>query len=133
MKGITPNPMSHLVPLLEFNPREGFEIPESAEGLDDLLWFCQDRDGVRLLSGAGSMACFELALEDEDGEGEFLARQAEGGAKEDLGRPAPGESHDAHAFFEVTIAGQEVKGRLDEGLPRPEGSGWIGPEWMRWW
>ncbi len=31
----------------------------------------------------------------------------EGGAKEDLGRPVPGEGHKAHAFLEVAVAGQE--------------------------
>jgi len=30
---------------------------------------------------------------------EFLSWQAELGAKEDLGWPAPGQSHQAHAFF----------------------------------
>jgi hypothetical protein len=34
------------------------------------------------------MAGFELAIEDEGGEGEFLWRQIEGGAEEDFGRPA---------------------------------------------
>src|SRR5262249_6435362 len=71
---------------------EGFEIPESVEGLDDLFWIGQNRDRVRLEAGAGGMACFELALEDEGGEGELLGRQTKLGAKEDLGRPAPGES-----------------------------------------
>jgi hypothetical protein len=41
--------------------REGFEIPESVEGLDNFLWIGQDRDRVRLEACAGSMACFELA------------------------------------------------------------------------
>jgi hypothetical protein len=36
---------------------------------------------------------------------EFLLWLAELGAKEDLGWPAPGESHQAHAFFEVAVAG----------------------------
>ena len=51
---------------------EGFEIPESVEGVDDFLWIGQDRDRVRLEACAGGMACFELALEDEGGEGELL-------------------------------------------------------------
>ena len=50
------------------------------------------------------------------GKGEFLFWQAERGAKEDLGRPAPGEGHEAHSFFEVALAGQEVQSCLDEGL-----------------
>ena len=62
------------------------------------------------------MAGFELATEDEGGEEEFLGRQTEAGAKEDFGRPAPGESHQAHAFFEVAFAGKEVEGRPDEDL-----------------
>jgi hypothetical protein len=39
-----------------------------------------------------------------------------GGAKEDLGRPAPGEGHEAHAFLEVAVAGEEFESRLDEGF-----------------
>jgi hypothetical protein len=35
---------------------------------------------------------FELAIEDDGEIGEFLSWQAELGAKEDLGWPAPGES-----------------------------------------
>jgi hypothetical protein len=95
---------------------EGFEIPESVEGLDDFFWIGQNRDWVRLEAGAGGMAGFELALEDEGGEGEFLGRQAELCAKEDFGRPAPGERHQAHAFFEVAVAGQEVESFFYEGL-----------------
>ena len=44
------------------------------------------------------MACFELAIEDEGGEREFLFWEAERGAKEDLGRPVPGQSHEAGLF-----------------------------------
>ena len=36
--------------------------------------------------------------------------------KEDLGRPAPGQGHEAHAFLEVAVAGQEFESRLDESL-----------------
>jgi len=50
------------------------------------------------------------------GEGEFRFWQTEAGAKEDFGRPAPGESHQAHAFFEVAAAGQRVEGFFYEGL-----------------
>jgi hypothetical protein len=55
-------------------------------------------------------------FEDEGGIGEFFSREAEGGAKEDLGRPAPGEGHEAHAFLEVAVAGEEFESGLDEGL-----------------
>jgi hypothetical protein len=79
--------------------REAFEIPEPVEGLNNFLWVGEDGDWVRLEAGAGSLAGFELAVEDNGGEWEFLFGQAEGGAKEDLGRPAPGEVHKAHAFF----------------------------------
>jgi hypothetical protein len=48
-----------------------------------------------------------LAVEEEGGIGEFFARWAEGGAKEDLGRPAPGQGHEANAFLEVAVAGRE--------------------------
>jgi hypothetical protein len=41
---------------------------------------------------------------------------AEGSAKEDLGGPAPGQGHEAHAFLEVAVAGQQFESRLDEGL-----------------
>ena len=57
-----------------------------------------------------------MAIEEEGGVGEFLFREAEGGAKEDLGRPAAGEGHEAHAFFEVAVAGEEFESFLDEGL-----------------
>ena len=66
--------------------REGFEIPESVEGLDNFLWFGQDGHGARLEACAWSVAGFELAVEDEGWEGEFLGRQTEAGAKEDFGR-----------------------------------------------
>ena len=36
--------------------------------------------------------------------------------KKYLGWPAPGQSHEAHAFFEVAFAGQEFESLLDEGL-----------------
>jgi hypothetical protein len=71
---------------------------------------------VRLEAGAGSLAGFELAVEDEGGIGEFFRREAEGGAKEDLGKPAPGQGHEAHAFLEVAVAGQEFESLLDESL-----------------
>jgi hypothetical protein len=83
-----------------------------------MIFFCfgQDGDRVRLEAGAWSVAGFELATEDEGGIGEFLFWEAERGAKEDLGRPAPGQGHEAHTFFEVAIAGQQVQSCLDEGL-----------------
>ena len=70
--------------------REAFEIPESVEGLDKFLLIGQDGDGVRLGTGAGSLAGFELAVEEEGGIGELFPREAEGGAKEDLGRALGG-------------------------------------------
>jgi len=51
---------------------EGFEGSELLEGVDDQFWFGQNRDRVRLKAGAGSLAGFELATEDEGGEGELL-------------------------------------------------------------
>ena len=59
---------------------------------------------------------FQLAVEEEGGIGEFFRREAEGSAKEDLGRPAPGEGHEAHAFLEVAVAGEEFESGLDEGF-----------------
>ena len=50
------------------------------------FWLGQNRDGVRLEAGAEGLAGFELALEDEGWEGEFLFWEA----KEDSGWPAPG-------------------------------------------
>jgi hypothetical protein len=69
-----------------------------------------------LKAGAGSVAGFELATEDEGWEGEFLFWEAERGAKEDLGRPAPGQGHEGHAFFQIAVAGQQRECCLDEGL-----------------
>jgi hypothetical protein len=67
--------------------RETLEIPESVEGQDKFLGVGQDGDEVGLGAGTGSLAGFELAVEEEGGIGEFFPREAEGGAKEDLGRP----------------------------------------------
>ena len=56
---------------------EAFEGSELGELGDDLFWLGQDGDRVRLKAGAWSVAGFELATEDEGGEGEFLWWQAE--------------------------------------------------------
>jgi hypothetical protein len=55
--------------------RENLESPEPVKGLDNFLWFGRNRDGVRFKAGAWSVAGFELAVEDEGGEGgvSFLA------------------------------------------------------------
>ena len=66
-------------------------------------------DGVRFEACTRRITGFELAVEDNGGIGEFLSWQAELGAKEDLGWPAPGQSHEVHAFFEVTVAGQDAE------------------------
>jgi hypothetical protein len=66
--------------------REGFQGPEFLERADDLFWIGQNGNRVRLEAGAGGVAGFELAIEDQGGEGEFFWRQAEAGAKEDFGR-----------------------------------------------
>jgi hypothetical protein len=96
--------------------REAFEIPEPVEGLNNFLWVGQNGDRVRLETGTGSLAGFELAVEDNGGKWEFLFWEAELGAKEDLGRSAAGQGHEAHAFLEVAVAGEEFESRLDEGL-----------------
>ena len=57
---------------------------------------------------------------------------AEGSTKEDLGRPEPGEGHEAHAFFEVAVAGEEFERFLDEGL-RIERMRLDWSRWMRSW
>jgi hypothetical protein len=95
---------------------KGFEGSELIECADDLFWIGQNRDGVRLEACAGSLTGFELALEDESGVGELLFWEAELGAKKDFGGSASGQSHEAHALFEVTLAGQEGESFLDEGL-----------------
>ena len=46
----------------------------------------------------------------------LLFWEAELGAKKNLGRPASGQSHEAHAFFEIALAGQEGESFLDEGI-----------------
>ena len=51
---------------------ESFEGTEPVECPDNLFWVGQDGDGVRLLSGAVSVAGFKLAVEDEGGVGEFV-------------------------------------------------------------
>jgi hypothetical protein len=69
-----------------------------------MIFFGSARNGdrVRLEAGAGGMPGFELTIEDECGEGEFLGRQAEGGAKEDFSRPARCQGQESHAFFKVS-------------------------------
>jgi hypothetical protein len=47
----------------------------------------------------GACRVFQLAIEEEGVIREFDSREAEGGAKEDLGRPAAGEGREAHALF----------------------------------
>jgi hypothetical protein len=71
---------------------------------------------VGLEACSGSLAGFELTVEEEGGIREFFRGEAEGGAKEDLGRPAPGQGHEADAILEVTVVGQEFESRLDEGF-----------------
>ena len=44
---------------------KGFEGSELGKLGDDLFWLGQNRDGVRFEAGAGSVAGFELATEDE--------------------------------------------------------------------
>ena len=55
--------------------REGFQGPELIERADDLFWIGQNGNRVRLEDCAGSVACFELALEDESG-GRGASREA---------------------------------------------------------
>jgi hypothetical protein len=73
----------------------------------------QNRDRVRLEAGAGSLTAFELAVEDESGEGELLFWQVELAAKKSSRRagacsgvgtaqvekPAPGNCHLPQAAF----------------------------------
>ncbi len=61
----------------------------------------QDGDEV---DGLGSWCrelgqVFQLAVEEDGWLGEFFSREAEGGAKEDLGRPASGEGHPCPCIF----------------------------------
>jgi hypothetical protein len=46
----------------------------------------QNGDEVGLRVGTGSLPGFELTVEEEGGIGELFPGEAEGGAKEDLGR-----------------------------------------------
>jgi hypothetical protein len=62
--------------------------------LDDFLG-----DEVRLEAGAGSLAGFELAVEEEGGIRELFPGEAEGGAEEDLGRPARGQGGSGPCLF----------------------------------
>jgi hypothetical protein len=51
---------------------EAFEGSELLEGADDAFWVGQDGDGIGLEACAWSLPGFELAIEDNGGEGEFL-------------------------------------------------------------
>jgi hypothetical protein len=88
--------------------------------LDDLPGVGQN-GGIGLEAGAGSLAGFELAVEEEGGIGELFPREAEGGAKEDLGRPAAGQGQPGPCLFGGAVAGQEFESFLDEGLRDPSG------------
>jgi hypothetical protein len=74
------------------------------------------------------VAPLRVAVEDEGGIGELLFWQAEAGAKENLGRPASGQSHESHAFFEVALGGKKVQSFLDRG----PGSSGMRLDWLRW-
>ena len=96
--------------------QECFHDAEVLQGADDQAWLSQDRDRVGLEAGARGLAGLELATEDEGGEGKLLFWRAEAGAKEDFTRPAAGQGHEGHAFFEVAVAAQKGQGFLDESL-----------------
>ena len=66
------------------------------------------------------MAGFELALEDEGGEGELFFWESELGAIKDLGWPASGEGHERHAQSGEALGVQEFCGGKDE-VPGIEG------------
>ena len=55
-----------------FGGREALNGPESMEGLDKFLWVAKDGDEVGLETGTGSLAGFELAVEEEGWIGVFL-------------------------------------------------------------
>jgi hypothetical protein len=57
--------------------REAFDGPEGVEGLDDFLGVGQNGDEVGLGTGTGSLAGFDLAIEEGGGVGEFFPREAE--------------------------------------------------------
>jgi hypothetical protein len=84
--------------------REGFQGPELIERANDLFWIGQNGNRVRLEAGAGGLAGFEPAIEDDGWIWELLCRQSELCAKEDLSRPASDESHESHPFFEVAVS-----------------------------
>jgi hypothetical protein len=75
LKGAIPGFSTLLCPIDGILARENLESPEPVKGLDNFLWFGRNRDGVRFKAGAWSVAGFELAVEDEGGEGgvSFLA------------------------------------------------------------
>jgi hypothetical protein len=56
--------------------RKAFEIPEAVEDLDDFLGAAEDGDEVGLGTGAGSLAGFELAVEEEGGIKECFPRES---------------------------------------------------------
>jgi hypothetical protein len=91
--------------------------------LDEFPGVGQNWDEVGLETGAGSLAGFELAVEEESGIGELFRRETEGGAKEDLGSPAAGEGHEAQAFLEVdramSLASSSLRSR-DLPMPPPK-------------
>ena len=66
--------------------------------------------------GAPDVARFPGLVQRERAEMEFLSWQAELGAKEYLGWPAPGQGHEGHAFLQIAVAGQQREHCLDEGL-----------------
>ena len=85
--------------------RKALKVSERVEGLDEFLGVGPNGDEVGLETGAGSLASFELAVEEEGGKGELFPRDAEGALKKISAGLRPVRAIQAHAFLEVAVAG----------------------------
>jgi hypothetical protein len=95
---------------------ERVQLPHAPECLEDNFGVGQDGNWIGLELGIGRTSGFELATEDEVGDGGAVERQGEIPGEKDLGRPVPSEQHGADADVEVAFAGQGFDGGLDSGL-----------------
>jgi hypothetical protein len=75
----------------------------------------QDGD-EKLEAGAGSLTGLELAIEDGGRIGECFPRELNLALKKISAGLRPVRAIQAHAFFEVAVAGQEFESRLEENL-----------------
>jgi hypothetical protein len=113
--GVFRLPLLSIIELSKFDNSEKLATPL---GRDDLPWCPRKRPSRPPVAWYTSRGPVDWEPFSNKTHGS-LPGEAVGGAEEDLGRPAPGEGHEAHAFLEVAVAGQEFESRQ---IPSRQGS-----------